>query len=219
MKSGSQNQKQFSLSKINSQHRFSHGGELRKKRRGRKIRSLSTKNSVHVVFKVNKYRLRSKSLRTPQAFQLVQKIIRHYAIRFHVKVEQISIQNDHCHLLIRTARRSLFHHFFRVTAGQIAQNFENQGLLLPNKILKPKITRSAVTGAQKSNRTDENLLRSRGTQLWLYRPFSRVVLGWRAYKIVRDYIQLNEKEIRGEIPYRSSRLKGLTAAEWARLWS
>ncbi len=56
-------------------------------------------------------------------------------------------------------------------------------------------------------------------KLWKYRPFTRVVKGYRAYKTVRDYIQLNEKEAIGEIPYRMRRLKGLSASEWEALWA
>ena len=33
------------------------------------------------------------------------------------------------------------------------------------------------------------------TSLWKYRPFSRVVRGYKTYKIVRNYIQLNEKKL------------------------
>jgi hypothetical protein len=55
--------------------------------------------------------------------------------------------------------------------------------------------------------------------LWKYRPFTRVVRGFKAYKIVRDYIQLNEKEATGEIRYSKQRLRGLLADELSRLWS
>ena len=64
-----------------------------------------------------------------------------------------------------------------------------------------------------------SLTREKLTKLWRYRPFTRVVKGYRAYKTVRDYIQLNEKEAIGEIPYRKRRLKGLSASEWDVLWS
>jgi REP element-mobilizing transposase RayT len=117
---------------------------------------------------------------------------------FFVHVEQISIQGDHIHILIRTHRRSQFHYFFRVVAGQIAQVFEKEGLLM-------------MTDTPGRPRTKRSL--------WMYRPFSRVVRGWRAYWIVRDYIQLNEKEALGVIPYRKERLKGLSIGEWNLLWA
>jgi hypothetical protein len=50
------------------------------------------------------------------------------------------------------------------------------------------------------------------------RPFSRVIKGWKAYRIVKDYIQLNIKEALGEIRYNKRRLKGLSTSEWDILW-
>jgi len=142
--------RQLSFQKQSTFRQFNHGGKLRNQRAGRGQRPLSTKESLHVVFKVDKYKLRLKTPRAPQTFGLVQKIILKYAKRFNVHLDQISIQNDHCHLLVRTKRRSLFHHFFRVVAGQIAQVFEKEGLLM------------GVTDTSTS----------KGTKLWLYRPFA-----------------------------------------------
>ncbi len=56
-------------------------------------------------------------------------------------------------------------------------------------------------------------------KLWKFRPFTRVVRAFRDQIQVRNYIQLNEKEALGEIPYRKQRLRGLSAEEWERLWS
>ena len=193
--------KQLSFEAPSSFYQFNHGGILRKKRKGRKQRPLSTKESLHVVFKVDKKKLRSKTLRSTKSYVLIQKIIKTYAKRFYVQLEQVSIQSDHCHLLVRTKRRSLFHYFFRVVAGQIAQIFEKEGLLV------------GVTD------TPSAIKDKCGTQLWMYRPFSRVVRGYRAYLIVRDYIQLNEKEALGQIVYRATRLKGLLRKELEKLWS
>lgn len=68
--------------------------------------------------------LNPRSLRTHQNFKLSLQIIQKYADRFFVKIEQISIQGDHIHCLVRTSKRSFFHHFFRVASGQIAKQFE-----------------------------------------------------------------------------------------------
>jgi hypothetical protein len=48
-----------------------------------------------------------------------------------------------------------------------------------------------------------------GPRIWKHRPFTRVVKGRRAERILRDYIKLNELEARGEIPYQKHRLRGL----------
>lgn len=168
--------------------RFTHGGRLRNLRAGRSYRPLSTKCAVHLVFKADKRKLR-KGLCSPVGFQLSQIIIRKYAKRFFIKIEQLAICGDHIHALIRISKRSLGQHFFRVVAGQISQEFEKLGLL--------------VTGTRK---------------LWKHRPFTRVVLGAKAFFVAKSYVRLNEKEARGEMPYRKERLRGLKPEEWKKLW-
>ena len=194
-------QLEFQKTKSHWQHRFAHGGTLRKKRKGRRQRPLSSREPLHLVFKARKDRVR-QGLRTPKRFQLIHELSRKYAKKFFVKVEQMSIQSDHLHLSIRATRRSNFQSFFRVLAGQIAQRFEREGLL----------SLWVVTGTQKPQKP-----KPKG--LWLYRPFTRVIRGYKAYQTLRNYIQLNEKEARGEIPYRPERLKGLSNSEWETLWS
>jgi hypothetical protein len=93
-------------------------------------------------------------------------------------------------------------------AGQIAQRFAKEGLLLVQNF-------SEVTGTPNKSKIQLQKLVS----LWKHRPFTRVIKGWRAYKIVSDYIQLNEKEARGEIRYQKQRLRGLSSADWDILWS
>jgi putative transposase len=174
-------------------HRWAHGGILRQKRRGRRHRPLSTAEPLHCVFKIHRKNSRI-GLRSYKAFSLIQKLIKKYSKKFFVKIEQFSIQGDHIHMLVRVPRRSLNHSFFRVLAGQIAQEFIRQRWLVTD------------TPAE-------------GSKLWKHRPFSRIVKGWKAYKIVQNYIRLNEKEALGEIPYRKQRLKGLSSTEWRLLWT
>ena len=214
--SGKQNSgKQSSFFNSSGVHRFSHGGLLRQKKRGRGERALSTKEPLHAVFKIERLRLRQKSLRAPQSFKLVLNIIEKFAKHFAVKIEQLSVQNDHIHLLIRTSRRKHYHHFFRVVAAysrQIAQSFEKEGLLAAALMTHTPPLHSGQAKADVGGGYAK-------TSLWKYRPFSRVVRGYKTYKIVRNYIQLNEKEARGEIKYQKKRLKGLSTSEWQILWA
>ncbi len=166
---------------------LSHGGSLRNKRIGRTYRPLSTKDSLHLVLKINKASLK-KGLRHPKNYSLILRVIKKYAKHFFIRVDQISIQHDHIHCLIRAPKRHLYLNFFRVVAGQIAQQLQT------------------VTDTLAA------------TKLWKHRPFSRIVRGLRAYGIIRNYIQLNEKEALGEIRYNKNRLKGLSAVEWEILW-
>ncbi|MES3037605.1 MAG: transposase [Bdellovibrionota bacterium] len=169
--------------------RDAHGGTLRKKRDGRKARPLSGRDPLHLVFKINIKAL-PKGLRHPRNFRIIREVVKQYSKRFFVRVEQISIQRDHVHLLVRAPRRQFYQYFFKVVAGQIAQR---------------------VTGTFKAT--------YEGVRIWKERPFTRVIKGWKSYRIVRNYIQLNEKEVLGQIPYRKQRLKGLTAEQVQSLWA
>ena len=175
-----------------SRFQFQHGGELRRKRAGRGKRPLSTKDSLHVVFKINREAHRP-GLRHYKSYALSTRVIDRYAKTFYIKIIQLSIQGNHIHILIRANKRSLFHHFFRVVAGQIAQGLGQRVTDTPGE-------------------------RQKGQKFWIYRPFSRVVKSWTAEKTVRNYIRLNEKEACGEIPYSKSRLKGLMPEQIRELW-
>ncbi len=160
--------KQTAFQKIHWKHRFSHGGSLRQLRAGRGARPLSTKASLHLVLKANRDRVRD-GLRVSRRFKLIHFLIQKYAVKFFIKVEQISIQNDHIHLLIRTSRRSLYQHFFRVLAGQIAQRFEKEGLLSVCKTQSPagvSVTQAeslAVTDTPTGSSGEANVPRVTGT--------------------------------------------------------
>jgi len=87
-------------------------------------------------------------------------------------------------------------------AGQIAQQFQKNGFLIP----------PGVTDTRKKSNTQPN-------KVWKYRPFTRVIQGWKPYQIVRNYIQLNIKEAAGLIQYKKDRLKVLSSNEWEILWT
>jgi putative transposase len=187
--------KQQPFFKTKSKLRYCSGGKLRNFKAGRGTRVLS-RNPLHVVFKTHKHMLRS-GLRAPLNFSLSNEIIKKYAKKFYVKLEQVSIQNDHIHFVIRTSKRTNFHSFFRVVAGQIAQQFGKLGRLVIPKRTLPKNQRC----------------------LWKYRPYSRVTVGRTGFRTAMNYVRLNEKEALGDIPYRKERLKGLSPPEWESLWS
>ena len=178
---------QLQLFKETWSHRFCGGGTLRNSRRGRQARPLSTKDPLHLVFKVNKGTV-TGGLRAPRNSARLQKVLRKYAKRFYIRIEQFSIQTDHIHILIRAPKRTLAQHFFRVLAGQFAQCLT-------------KSFRQSYTGKR----------------IWKHRPFSRVVRGWKPYLIIRDYIQLNEQEALGRT-YSKTRLRGLSLKQREELW-
>ncbi|QLY24596.1 transposase [Bdellovibrio sp. KM01] len=181
-------QQTFSTMHTHWKYRYCHGGSLRKSLKGRGARPLSSTEPIHLVFKVNKSAVRG-GLRSPRTFFLINNLLRKYSRKFFVRVEQHSIQNDHIHILLRGGKRSQMQSFFRVLAGQFAQRL-----------------------------TDTFCTKHEGDKIWKHRPFSRVVKGHRPYRIVRDYIQLNECEAKGR-PYSKSRLRGLTQEQLIELWN
>lgn len=135
--------------------------------KGRGARPLSSKDPIHLVFKINKAAVKS-GLRSPRSFGLIIALMRKYSRKFFVGIEQFSIQTDHIHLLVRGRRRSSLQNFLRVLAGQFAQCL-----------------------------TDTFNHKYEGEKIWKHRPFSRVVQGFKSYLTVRNYIQLNEMEALG----------------------
>lgn len=120
--------RQLQFQKTKWEHRFSYGGTLRKKRRGRAERPLSTKEPIHLVLKANSEKIRG-GFRSPRRFRLITRLSQKYSARFQIEIEQMSIQGDHIHMLVRISCRSRLHHFLRVFAGQTAQEFGIKGLL------------------------------------------------------------------------------------------
>ncbi len=180
--------KQLAFEKVNYKLSDSHGGDLRKKRRGRKARPLSTKQAIHLVLKIDRKKIK-RGFRSPLGFVICNSVIKRYSKRFFVKIDQLAICGDHIHMIVKLSRRSFGQHFFRVVAGQIAQQMKNNGFWV----------------------TDT-------PSVWKVRPFTRVVRGWQAYKTALDYVRLNLKEAEGKIPYKKERLRGLSSAEWEILW-
>ena len=212
--------KQQSLFTTKWRHRLSHGGRLRNHRDGRGQRPLSTKEPIHLVFKVYRSKLRHNSLRHSQSYLVIHRVITKYSVHFGVRVDQVSIQADHIHMLIRARRRSQFHHFFRVVAGQVSQRFKHDGMLkTASSTISTKPTHTSLRQQDLSAMTDTPEIAQSAGSLWKHRPFSRVVRGFRAFIIVRNYIQLNEQEAAGRIRYQKLRLRGLSMSDWEELWN
>jgi hypothetical protein len=103
------------------------------------------------------------------------------------KARPLSSRNP-IHFFIRAPRRAEFSDFFRVFAGQVAQQFEKEGLL--SRAVKQKVTDTA----SRSHKASKSLLR-----LWKHRPFTMVVVGWKAYQ--------------------KDRLRGTLIVDWDVLWN
>lgn len=131
-------------------------------------------------------RAQRSCLRTPTTIGKVNTIVQTTARRYGVRIYSYVNVGNHLHLLIKISKRARWAAFIRDLCGQIA--------LFVRKSLNFASTES----------------------FWLYRPFTRVVQGWRrAFKIAKSYLYLNQLEADGMI----SRGETKTLKDLRALWS
>ena len=141
-----------------------HGGELgRGKRKERRV--LCVKRPLHIVLK-SSYSLLIRHR------ALVQRLLRSCALRYGVRVYEVSVNSNHIHLLVRGKTRLGIQSFLRVFSGQVAQ---------------------FIMRAFKGHRLTQ--------AFWLCPAFTRVLAWGRAFHVVRQYVLRNQLEASGLIAY------------------
>lgn len=135
-------------------------------------RPLSSKLPIHLTLRTDT----KNSMRKPQAFGLVHKILVRTMKKHGVTLYDYSNVGNHLHILLKIPHVRRWPAFIRELTGRISQ--EMQGLKGPQK----------------------------GEKYWPYRPYTRVVQGWKkAFRIVKEYIHLNDLEAEGFISRRDFR--------------
>jgi len=158
-----------------------------KKAKNRHDRPVTSKYPMHLVLKSSKAK-GEFSFRSAKNLKRVRHIVDQHCRRYGVKLHEFSNNFNHLHILAKFPSRPIYVRFIRSLSGALAL---------------------AVTGASKS----KNLKQILGGKFWDFRPFTRIVIGNRAYRIARDYVILNQLEQLGMIPHRTSRLKGVQPRE------
>jgi REP element-mobilizing transposase RayT len=130
------------------------------------------------------------SFRAYKHFAKLEGILKAVAVNYGVRVEERSWNGDHAHFIIRIHNRQLYKAFIRVLTARIV---------------------FVVTEGR-------NRLKN-GMKLWKFRPFTRVIRGFRAHKTAIAYVRLNQLEAEGKIQYRKERLRGLEPDEIALVWT
>lgn len=161
---------------------LSYGGQLLNTRKGRAGgRPLSTKDSMHLVLRSSKA-VGDWSFRSPKNKRAILRIIDKFAQKYAVKIQSMANVGNHLHLHIQLVRRDSYRPFIRAITGAIA---------------------IAVTGATRwqSGRRERTAVDSERDsaklKFWDYRPFTRVVRGYRAVISLKNYIQINFWEGQG----------------------
>lgn len=146
---------------------LAYGGELMKKRKGRSgPRTLDTKNTMHLVLRSTKAK-GEWSFSKEKNKNNIQRIFKKFSSKYGVKIYSIAYAGHHLHCQIKIYNRHAYNPFIRALTGAIAM---------------------AVSGANRWN----NVLK--GAKFWDYRPFTRIVIGYRAFLTLKDYIHINHLE-------------------------
>jgi putative transposase len=144
-----------------------YGGELRNTRKGRQgPRPISTKSSMHMVLRSTKAR-GDWSFKKRRNAERIEEIIGRFAKKYGVHVKRIGNVGNHLHLEVQLSNRYTYKPFIRAITSAIAM---------------------AITGVSRWNRAKSS------EKFWDYRPFTRVIQGFKALLDLRDYIHINQLE-------------------------
>lgn len=156
--------KQLNLIK---KHKLSYGGELLKSRAGRRRgRPIDTKNTMHMVLKSSKAK-GAYSLKTPQNERAIKNIVHKFSRKYGIQIISLANVFNHLHFHLRIKNRNTYKPFIRAVTAAIAM---------------------AITGASRWNPSPLS------GAFWDYRPFTRVVMGLRAFLTLKDYMEINRME-------------------------
>ncbi len=143
----------------------SYGGDLLKTRKGRRgPRPLDTKNSMHLVLRSSHAKGRW-SFRAGGNSRKISLILRKFALKYGVKLLSVANVGNHLHLHIQLGNRYGYKPFIRATTAAIAM---------------------AITGMSRWKKLE--------IKFWDLRPYTRVVIGRKAWLILTKYIRINQLE-------------------------
>src|SRR6185437_13997657 len=152
----------------------SYGGELLTKAKNRRHgRPISTQHSMHFV-------LRSTQAREDWSFwrhkRAIREIIDGFALKYGIRLKSMANVGNHIHMHLQLTNRQTYRPFIRAITGAIMM---------------------VVTGASRWNKQPIARLHAEGKKFWDRRPFSRIVVGFKAMLTMRDYIWLDQLESQG----------------------
>lgn len=186
--------KQFSLFERQS---LSYGGELMKKRKGRSgPRPLSTRDPIHLVLRSSQAK-GSWSFRLPKNRRRIHAIVKRLCTKYSIKLRSYANVGNHLHFEILLSLLQTYAAFIRELTGAIA-------VIVTGASRWNKGAGAQVAGDQSDCRRIVNRIQigtdqsvkpvGQKLKFWDYRPFTRLVQGYRARQRLRNYIEVNRWE-------------------------
>jgi len=146
--------------------KLEYGGELFKTRKGRSgPRPLDTKNTMHLVLRSSKAK-GEWSFREPKNYKKIKGLIERFSTKHAIKILSYAINYNHIHFHFKLANRYTYKKFIRALTAAIMM---------------------AVTKVSRWNKIKE--------KFWDLRPFTRVIVGFKAFLDMKDYIEINQLEV------------------------
>lgn len=156
--------KQIALLKKN---KLAYGGELLKTRAGRQgPRPIDTRNSMHLVLRSSLAK-GAWSFARPENYKKIRSILEKFSRKHGIKILSSANVGNHLHLHIQITNRYTYKPFIRAITAAIAM---------------------AVTKISRWNKAKKKI------KFWDYRPFTRVIVGFKALMTMKDYIKINQLE-------------------------
>lgn len=172
-----------------------HGGSFSfRKRRSR--RPLDVSRPVHLVLK-SELATGDRNLKNHR--RVVLRILIQYSKHFRIRVYEKAICGNHIHCLVRARSKRQFQGFFRVLAGQIAQEI----LELHPLSEKERGYQNRLAGGTPESEPHPKNKRS----FWALLAYTRIVRGGYDFRNVRNYIIRNVLETERIIPYKARAAK------------
>lgn len=170
-----------------AKEKSAYGGELLKTRAGRQHgRPLSTRDTMHLVLRSTKAK-GEWSFRRPRNAAHVNRIIDKFAVIYGVRVISMANVGNHLHLQIKLANRFTFKPFIRAVTAAIAMSVTGR-----NRWTKAGGHGGEGGGALVGAAKPSSMMKRE--KFWDYRPYTRVVEGFKAWLTLKDYIKINEFE-------------------------
>jgi putative transposase len=134
-------------------------------RSSRKGRGARAISTKHSMHTVLRSSLAIKDWSFRRHDKAIKEILTKFASKYGVRIISVANAGNHLHMQLQFAVRSTYKAFMRAITGAIAM---------------------AVTGASR--------WRPLKKHFWDYRPFTRIVIGFKAFLSLKDYIQINKLE-------------------------
>jgi REP element-mobilizing transposase RayT len=136
---------------------------------------------MHLVLRSSKA-VEDMSFKAPHNRGAIEKIISRFSAKYGVRIISLANVGTHLHFHVKIAKRRGYLCFIRAVTAAIAMHVSGKNRWTLKKLVEP-----ARTGVRRRERQHRD-------KFWDYRPFTRIVDGFRAFLNLRDYIQINQLE-------------------------